>query len=190
MLVFCYYNCFGIKTPQKRLSLQSCSNVIANPDESSNRINSKKTDTALVHVLTSDNPEIQYPEQFEECEYSEHRYPLAEELTFRNSKQKVKFTNYGGLLALAFFLGDKQLFNKKRSHLGIVISNDEVKEIYKLSADKFKIDNSYFPTKNKVSVDIKTEEGEEVVSLDRMSEEIELEFIAMISKIVSEQQFS
>ena len=53
MLVFCFYNYFGIKTPDKRLSLQSCSNVITSPDEAGNRINSKKSDTALVHTLTA-----------------------------------------------------------------------------------------------------------------------------------------
>lgn len=28
VLVFCYYNYFGIKTPEKRLSFQACSNVV------------------------------------------------------------------------------------------------------------------------------------------------------------------
>ena len=153
LLVFCFYNHFGIKTPDKRLSLQSCSNVISNPDEIGSKINSKKTDTSLVHVLTLDNPELQYPESFEECEYSQCRYPLAEELTFRNSKKRIKFTNYGGLLALAYFIGDRQVFNEKRSHLGMVISNDEVKEIYKLSADNYSIEYSYNPKKHRIVVD-------------------------------------
>jgi hypothetical protein len=34
------------------------------------------------------------------------KYPLSEILTFKNSKQKIKFTNYGAFLALAYFLGD------------------------------------------------------------------------------------
>jgi|JI7StandDraft_1071085.scaffolds.fasta_scaffold209447_1 hypothetical protein len=32
------------------------------------------------------------------------KYPLSEQLTFKNSKQKIKFTNYGGFLALAYFI--------------------------------------------------------------------------------------
>ena len=27
-LVFCFYNYFGVKTPEKRLSFQACSNVV------------------------------------------------------------------------------------------------------------------------------------------------------------------
>jgi hypothetical protein len=38
------------------------------------------------------------------------KYPLSEILTFKNSKQKIKFANYGGFLALAYFIGDKQIY--------------------------------------------------------------------------------
>lgn len=55
------------------------------------------------------------------------KYPLSEILTFKNSKQNIKFSNYGGFLALAYFIGDEQVFEKERSHVGIVISNQEVK---------------------------------------------------------------
>lgn len=40
------------------------------------------------------------------------KYPLSELLTFRSSKQRIKFNNYGGFLALAFFIGDKEVFEK------------------------------------------------------------------------------
>ena len=54
-------------------------------------------------------------------------------LTFRNSRQQIRFANYGGLLALAYFLNDKELF-VSGSQLGLVVVNQAVKEIHKLSA--------------------------------------------------------
>jgi hypothetical protein len=56
--------------------------------------------------MTFDNPELQYLYQFEECDYPSMKFPLSELITFRNSKQLVKFNNYGGFLGLAYFLGD------------------------------------------------------------------------------------
>ena len=78
-------------------------------------------------MLTADNPELQYPFQFEEYDREERKFPLSEELTLRNSKQRIKFSNYGGMLALAYFLNDYQVFDEDHPHLGLVISNEEVK---------------------------------------------------------------
>ena len=47
------YNYFGIKTAEKRLSYQICSNVIGD-----------KLKEALMHVMTFDNPELQYLHAF------------------------------------------------------------------------------------------------------------------------------
>lgn len=88
--------------------------------------------------MTSDNPELQYLSQFEECDREQERYPLSQLITFKNSKQIVKFNNYGGLLALAYFLNDFEVFNRN-SKIGVVVVNQAVKEIHKLSALNYQI---------------------------------------------------
>jgi hypothetical protein len=76
--------------------------------------------------MTFDNPELQYLFQFEECNVESQKYPLSEIITFKSSKQQVKFKNYGGFLALAYFLNDYELFNQ-RANVGLVVVNDSVK---------------------------------------------------------------
>ncbi len=80
------------------------------------------------------------------------KYPLSEILTFKNSKQKIKFINYGGFLALAYFVGDKQIYEKEKCCIGVVISNEEVKEIVKLVADGYELPHRSF-SKSRVSVE-------------------------------------
>jgi hypothetical protein len=84
-----------VKTVERRLSYQKCCNVIG-----------EKVRDGGLHVMTSDNPELQYLSQFEECDREQDKYPLSELITFKTSKQIIKFNNYGGLLALAYFLND------------------------------------------------------------------------------------
>ena len=115
-LVFSVYNYYGIKTPEKRMSFQSCSNV-----------NGEKTKEGLLHVLTFDNPELQYLHQFEDFDYNSKKFPLSEVITFKSSRQPIKFSNYGGFLALAYFLNDYEVFNIQNNHLGFVIVNENVK---------------------------------------------------------------
>lgn len=89
------YNYYGIKTPEKRLSYQICSNVVG-----------EKLKEGLLHILTFDNPELQYVTQFEDFNYTNRKFPISELITFKSSKQIIKFNNYGGFLALAYFLND------------------------------------------------------------------------------------
>ena len=70
---------------------------------------------------------MQYLFQFEEYNYEEEKYPLSELITFRSSKQSVKFNNYGGLLALAYFLNDTEIFNKSNNQIGLVVVNEAIK---------------------------------------------------------------
>lgn len=57
-MVLSVYGYFGIKSPEKRLSYQSCSNIQAQEKSF------KKTKEALVHVMSSENPEIQFISNF------------------------------------------------------------------------------------------------------------------------------
>jgi len=63
---------------------------------------------------------------------------LSELITFKTSKQIIKFNNYGGLLGLAYFLNDFEVFNQSNK-IGLVIVNEAVKEIHKLSALNYQI---------------------------------------------------
>lgn len=97
------------------------------------------------------------------------KYPLSEELTFRSSKQKIKFNNYGGFLALAYFVGDQEVFEKERCHVGVVISNEEVKEIYKLSADGYQMPTKANFSKNRIMVEKPKENKLGVILIERTS---------------------
>lgn len=70
---------------------------------------------------------------------------------------------------MAYFLGDKQVFEVKRSNIGLAISNDEVKEIYKLSADRYVMPNGQKNSKNLVEIG---SDERSVLALDRMSEQV------------------
>lgn len=47
--MFSVYNYYGIKTPEKRLSYQNCANVVG-----------EKLKEGLLHIMTFNNPELQY----------------------------------------------------------------------------------------------------------------------------------
>jgi hypothetical protein len=111
-LVFSVYNYYGIKTPEKRLTFQMCSNV-----------SGEKAKDGLLHVLTFDNPELQYLNNFEDFNYAQRKFPLSEVITFKSSHQPIKFNNYGGLLALAYFLNDYEVYSQQNNQLGFVIVN-------------------------------------------------------------------
>lgn len=94
------------------------------------------------------------------------------------------------MLAIAYFLNDYQLFNEDHTHVGVVISNDEVKEIYKINANEYNIEDEPVPNKRRIIIDKKgVDSVEDSISMKRLSEDVEYEFIAMISKLVSPQIF-
>ena len=78
-------------------------------------------------MLTFDNPELQYLTHFEDFDYASKKIPLSEVITFKSSRQPIKFSNYGGLLGLAYFLNDYEVFSPNSNHLGFVIVNETVK---------------------------------------------------------------
>jgi len=65
--------------------------------------------------MSEENPEVQFFDQFEELNLKEKMFPLSEELTFRTSKQKVRFNNWGKFLALVYFLDDVSVFDNSSS---------------------------------------------------------------------------
>jgi hypothetical protein len=129
----------------------------------------------MYHLLEEENPEINYFNQFEELDVEEKIFPLSEEITFRNSRQKVKFNNWGKFLALVYFLDDNGVFDgamgkkprenllanssspqslgksmtsprdlgsmhpKLASSIGLVITNAEVKDIYRMNCQDYQL---------------------------------------------------
>jgi hypothetical protein len=120
--------------------------------------------------MTFDNPELQYLAQFEECNRELEKYPLSELITFRASKQIIKFTNYGGLLALAYFLNDYDVFSQINK-IGLVIVNEAVKEIHKLAALNYQIHSNIKTKEGEITVDLN---GPLTLKLDRLSQAVEL----------------
>ena len=94
------------------------------------------------------------------------------------------------MLALAYFLNDYQVFDEDHPHLGLVISNEEVKQIYKMNADQYVIDKEVRPNKRRIIINKDVVENvEEGIFMERLSEAVEFQFIAMINKITNNQIF-
>lgn len=120
--------------------------------------------------MAFDNPELQYVTQFEDFNFSDRRFPLSELITFKASKQSVKFNNYGGFLALAYFLNDFEIFNPQNNQLGFVIVNETVKEIHKLSALNYKIHPQTKSSDQEIIVSL----DNNAIKINRLSESVEL----------------
>jgi hypothetical protein len=106
-------------------------------------------------------------------------------ITFRNSKQPIRFANYGGLLALAYFLNDFELFTPANSQLGLVIVNQAVKEIHRLSALGYTIHPAVKNSGDQVIVS----PSSNAIRLNRLSQAVELDFFAMLARITDPQIF-
>ena len=85
-------------------------------------------------------------------------------------------------------MGDRQIFTTNSNNVGFVVSNEEVKEIYKLNADEFVIDKELRNSEYRAIV-ISKEEQNNSIAIERLTEFLELEFIAVINKITNKQIF-
>ena len=139
-----------------------------------------------LHVMTLENPELQYAFQFEECGWEEQKYPLSEHITFRQSRQRIRFTNYGGLLAVAYLLNDFELFSQDNFQLGLVVVNEQVKEIHKMSCLNYQVHPTHRNSEQAVTVSL----DHNVIGLNRLSQEVELEFYSMLARITQAQNFT
>jgi len=90
-------------------------------------------------------------------------------ITFRTSKQIVKFKNYGGLLGLAYFMNDYEVFNQSNNQIGVVIVNEAVKEIHKISALNYQIHPNLKNTEDQIIVD---GNGQLTIKLNRLSQAV------------------
>ena len=85
-------------------------------------------------------------------------------------------------------MGDRQIFTTNSNNVGFVVSNEEVKEIYKLNADEFVIDKELRNSEYRAIV-ISKEEQNNSIAIERLTEFLELEFISVINKITNKQIF-